>query len=380
MNPKFEVAQIIEQFGNDFIAKYNPNAWILHNVNALRLCRTAALGGHEDRCDSCGRFRASYNSCGNRHCPKCQAARQAFWIEDVSERIIDSKYFHIVFTVPEELNKICLLDSDYFYKLLFASTWKSLQTFGYTHYGVESGAIAILHTWGQNLSLHPHIHCLVPAVGLSLDGRMKNITRKGKYIYPVKKLSVDFRSVMMRQLKNHLSKNGLLSEYQSIIDVSWSKPWNVFSEASFGDAEHVIQYLGNYTHRVAISNNRIQNIDKQDVGFFYKDYADHSKRKLTSLSGVEFLQRFCLHILPKGFVKVRYYGILSNRFAKKISFYRKPSQKPKETADQRIKRLMGFDVHQCPYCKKGIMHRVRELPRIRSPMYSMITNTRKHKA
>jgi predicted RNA-binding Zn-ribbon protein involved in translation (DUF1610 family) len=372
MKTSFELSQIIEQFGGDFIEKYQPNSWILHTLNALRLCRTAALGGHKDQCDSCGRVLISYNSCANRHCPKCQAARQAFWIEDVSQRIIDTKYFHVVFTVPEELNQICLLDSRYFYNLLFSSVWQTLRTFGYSHYGVESGAIAVLHTWGQNLSLHPHIHCLVPAAGVDLFGNIKRIAKKGKYLYPVKKLSVDFRSVFMKNLKNHLLKQGKLPDYQSIIDLSWAKPWVVYTEPSFADAERVIKYLGNYTHRVAISNSRIQSVDNEKVHFFFKDYKDQSKRKLTSLSGVEFLRRFCLHILPKGFVKVRYYGVLSNRFAKLTAMYRAAKQKVKETTPERIKRLLGFDMFQCPFCKTGTMHRIEELPRVRSPGYAQI--------
>jgi hypothetical protein len=372
MKTSFELSQIIEQFGGDFIKKHQPNAWTLRNLNALRLCRTAALGGHKDQCDSCGKVHISYNSCANRHCPKCQAARQAFWVEDVSQRVLDTKYFHVVFTVPEALNQICLLDSKYFYSLLFSSVWQTLRTFGYTHYGVESGAIAVLHTWGQNLSLHPHIHCLVPAAGVDLWGKIKSIGKNGKYLYPVKKLSVDFRSVFMKSLKNHLLKQGLLSDFQSIIDDSWAKPWVVYTEPSFADAERVIKYLGNYTHRVAISNSRIQHIDNENVHFFYKDYKDHSKRKLTSLSGVEFLRRFCMHILPKGFVKVRYYGVLSNRFAKITAMYRSVKHKVKETTPERIKRLMGFDVYKCPFCKVGIMHRIEELPRVRSPGFAQV--------
>ena len=368
--PKYEIAQIIGQFGDDFVKKHNPNAWTLRTLNALRICRTSALGGHKQKCDCCDKIRISYDSCRNRHCPKCQGSKQAFWIEDVSERIIDTKYFHIVFTVPDQLNAICLLDSRKFYSTLFSSVWQSLRTFGYTHYGVESGAMAILHTWGQNLSLHPHIHCLVPSAGITLAGNIKKISKKGKYLYPVEKLSIDFRSVMMKLLKKQLTKSNHLPQYQAVIDKAWAKDWVVFSEPSFADADRVIKYLGQYTHRVAFSNRRIQNIDKENIRFFYKDYRDKAKQKLTTLTGVEFLRRFRLHILPKGFIKVRYYGILSNRFSKKTAMYRKAKEKgdkEKETVQQRIRRLTGFDVYQCPFCKKGQMHIVDVLPRIRSP-------------
>jgi len=365
---KFEIAQIIARFGEEFVEKYNPNSWQLRTLNALRICRTSALGGHKEQCDNCGNVRYSYNSCKNRHCPKCQASRQAFWMEDVSERIIDTKYFHIVFTIPEVLNEICLLDSRKFYSILFSSVWLTLRTFGYTHYGVESGALAVLHTWGQNLSLHPHIHCLVPAAGISLAGNIKKIGKKAKYLYPVRKLSIDFRSVMMRELKKQLVSSDKLAEYQNIIDKAWKKKWVVFTQPSFADAGRVIKYLGQYTHRVAITNNRIKSIDKKKVSFYYKDYRDKGKQKLMTLSGVEFLRRFVMHILPKGFVKVRYYGILSNRYSKQTAKYRKTSEKEEgETDQQRLLRLTGFDVRCCPHCKNGTMHIVEIFPRIRSP-------------
>jgi len=366
----YQVAQIIEQFGDDFVKEHHPNTWITRTLNALKICRTAALGGHKEKCDHCGKIRISYDSCRNRHCPKCQGSKQAFWIEDVSRRIIDTKYFHVVFTVPDQLNVICLLDSRKFYSILFQSVWQSLRTFGYTHYGVESGALTILHTWGQNLSLHPHIHCLVPAAGIDFNGNMKKISKKGKYLYPVKKLSIEFRSNMMKRLKKQLRENNQLSKYQSLIDKAWAKDWVVYSEPSFADADRVIKYLGQYTHRVAISNHRIQHIDQKYVSFFYKDYADGEKRKITKLTGIEFLRRFCMHILPKGFVKVRYYGVLSNRYNKQTAIYRKPvvHAEENETSQQRILRLTGFDVYQCPFCKKGQMKTIEIIPKIRSPV------------
>ncbi len=365
---KYGVAQIIDQFAEGFIARHNPNKYILRTLNSLRICRTSALGGHKDQCDSCGKTRYSYNSCRNRHCPKCQASKQAFWVEDVSERMIDTKYFHIVFTVPDVLNSVCLHDSRRFYSTLFSSVWETLRTFGYTHYGVESGALAILHTWGQNLSLHPHIHCLVPAAGMTLAGYFKKISKKGKYLYPAPMLSIDFRSILMKRLKKQLLKTGQLLEFQTIIDKAWSKDWVVFSEPSFGDAGRVIKYLGQYTNRVAISNWRIQNVDDKNVRFSYKDYRDNAKQKSTSMTGVEFLRRFCMHILPKGFVKIRYYGILSSRYKKKIVLFReiKP-ERPKESVEERLKRLTGIDVYKCPFCKKGQMHIIEVLPRVRSP-------------
>lgn len=375
--PDNEIAQIIERFGDEYIKKHHPNSWITRTLNALRICRTAALGGHKEQCDNCGKVRICYNSCRNRHCPKCQGSKQAFWIEDVSNRIIDTQYFHIVFTVPELLNSLCLLNSKEFYSNLFSSVWQTLQTFGYTHYGAECGAIAILHTWGQNLSLHPHIHCLVPAAGIDLAGNMKKIGKKGRFLYPVKKLSVDFRAQMMRFLKKQLKTSGQLSAHQSTVDKAWAKSWVVFCEPSFADATRVIKYLGQYTHRVAISNQRIKHIGKRHVIFQYKDYKARANQKLTRLTGVEFLRRFSMHILPKGFVKIRYYGIMSNRYGKQTAMYRKPQSKTNnQTVQQRILRLTRFDVCLCPFCKKGQMHVIEVFPRIRSPARFLYLKTR----
>lgn len=228
----------------------------------------------------------------------------------------------------------------------------------------------MLHTWNQKLGLHPHIHCLVPAAGLSLDGKFKRITKKGKYLHNVEMMSKSFRDNMLKRLKKQLYNKGKLHIYQPVINKAWAKNWGVFSEPSFSSAEYVIKYLGQYTHRVAISNHRIINIDKDSVRFIYKDSGDHRKAKPITLTGVEFLRRFCMHILPKGFVKVRYYGIMSSRYAKKTILLRKRSTdrpKKKESVQERLKRLTGFDVLLCPFCKKGRMHTIEVIPRIRSP-------------
>ena len=368
--PVFEVAHVIDKFWDAFVKKYNPNSYILRTLYALRVCRTSVLGGHKEKCDNCEKIRVSYNSCRNRHCPKCQAAKQVIWVEDTMERIIDTKYFHVVFTLPHELNQICLLDTKAFYNALFTSAWNTLHTFGHTHYGVESGALSMLHTWDQKLGFHPHIHCLVPAAGLSLDGKFKRITKKGRYLHNVFMMSSAFRDNMLKRLKKQLQDKGQLSTYQPIIDKVWAKPWVVFCEPSFSDAEHVIKYLGQYTHRVAISNHRIINIGEDSVRFVYKDSGDHRKEKPITLTGVEFLRRFCMHILPKGFVKIRYFGIMSSRYAKKTMLLRKRAPdrtKEKESVQERLKRLTGFDVLLCPFCKKGQMHTIEIMPRIRSP-------------
>ena len=370
MRPPFEVSQIVGRFGSQFIGQCQPNSFTLRTIDALQKCRTAALGGHKDVCDCCGNQRISYNSCGNRHCPKCQSNKQAIWVDDRIRDALDVKYFHVVFTIPDELNPICLLDSKSFYNSMFECAWSVLQTFGYSHYGVEGGAICVLHTWGQNLSLHPHIHCIVPAAGLTLKGKLKHITKEGRYLYPVRMLSAVFRGKMLEKIKRQLKQSNQLPQYQSILDCMWKKPWVVYCEPPLGNALQIVKYLGQYTHRVAISNHRIENIDDSGVSFWYKDYKDNSKKKLTKLSGVEFLRRFCMHILPYRFVKIRHYGILSSKQKDRIKPLQTQKQeevKLKETAQERILRITGFDRYQCPFCKSGIMHTVELLPRIRSP-------------
>ena len=362
------LAQIIGRFAAQYIERYQPNSFIVRTLDALQKCRTPALGGHIERCNCCGRERISYNSCRNRHCPKCQAAKQAFWVEDRMRDALPVKYFHVVFTVPHELNALCMTDSAWFYNAMFQCVWQTLQGFGYSHYGVESGAICVLHTWGQNLSLHPHIHCLVPAAGLTLKGNLKRIAKQGKYLYPVKMLSTVFRGKLLGKLKQHLAGLKQLGEYQSLLDQLWHKPWVVHCEPPFGSPAHIVKYLGQYTHRVAIGNQRIQNIDKDGVSFQMKDYADQGRQKMAHLDGVEFLHRFSLHILPKRFVRIRYFGILGSKMKRELKPEKQKTVVLTETSQERLKRLTQFDVYQCPYCKKGRMHVVEILPKIRSPV------------
>lgn len=381
---RFEIASVIKRYGVDFRMQCSPNKYQLTILNALQQCRTAELGGHKDKCDNaaCGHEHYSYNSCGNRHCPKCQLARQMLWAEDRMRDSLGVKHFHIVFTVPDELNPVCLADSLFFYESLFACVKDTLCSFGYSHYGVETGAICVLHTWGQNLSLHPHLHCIVPAVGLTPLGQLKVIGNEGKYLYPVRQLSVAFRGKLLERLKRNLKKKNRLSEFQSVIDHCYTKPWVVYCEPSLGNARQVVNYLGQYTHRVAITNTRIKNIDQRGVTFSYKDYRDHANQKLMTLSGVEFLRRFAMHILPRGFVKIRYFGILTSAYRKQVSSLKtKPDIfQLTETRQERVLRLIGHDPCKCFKCKTGTMIPVEILPRIRSPgnVFYNCTTDQKH--
>ena len=301
------------------------------------------------------------------------------WAEDRMRDALSVKHFHVVFTVPEELNPVCMADSECFYECLFACVKETLYAFGYSHYGVETGAICVLHTWGQNLSLHPHVHCIVPAVGITPRGQLKEIGNQGKYLYPVRQLSVAFRGKLLEALKRKLKMKKRLPEFQPIINHCYTKPWVVHSQPSLGNARQVVNYLGQYTHRVAISNTRIKNIDSNGVTFSYKDYSDNANVKLMTLSGVEFLRRFCMHILPRGFVKIRYFGILTSTYREQVkSLKSKPDiLQLTETKLQRIVRLTGFDPCKCSKCKTGNMIPLEILPRIRSPdnvFYPQTTN------
>lgn len=369
---KFEIAHVIKRFGAEFRMQSHPNNYQLTVLNALQQCRTAELGGHKDKCDNpaCAHEHFSYNSCGNRHCPKCQVARQMLWAEDRMRDALNVKHFHVVFTVPDELNQICLCNSKFFYSSLFACAWDTLRSFGYSHYAAETGAICVLHTWGQNLSLHPHLHCLIPAAGLNVRGRMVDIGREGKYLYPVQQMSTVFRGKMLQRLKHNLKKQNLLTmDLQQIIDHCYAKPWVIYSEPSLSNAKLIVAYLAKYTHRVAISNTRIKNIDERNVTFSYKDYADNANLKLMTLTGVEFLRRFAMHILPRGFVKIRYFGILTSTYREQMkSLKNRPDiVQLTETRQQRMVRLAGFDSCKCPKCKTGNMIVFEIIPCSRSP-------------
>lgn len=378
MRTRFELADVVRMFGDDFRATHCLKPSQLKVLENISRCRTSSLGGHEEQCNICHSVRYSYNSCGDRHCPKCQAAKQAFWVDDLVGNTLDVKHYHVIFTVSHELNRICLFNDRMFYDLLFDSVWNTLRTFFYTKFGVEGGAVCVLHTWGQNLSLHPHVHCIVPAAGYSLSGKWKQVGETGRFLFPVEQMSAVFLGKFLDGLKRSLRKQGMLAEFNDVIQLAYSKKWVVHCEPSLASADHVVRYLGQYTHRVAITNQRILNIKEGKVTFIAKDYRDNAVKKPVTMDGVEFLRRFCLHILPKRFVKIRRYGIYNHTVKRNLDLQFEPEKKPDidqiirqkqppETRQERFLRLTGFDVCQCPVCKKGKMIVVREIPRIRSP-------------
>lgn len=376
---KPDLAHIIRIFGKAFDLACKPNTFVARVLNALTQCRTPELGGHTYVCLECGTIKSGFNSCRNRHCPKCQGIKQAIWVDDLIEQTLPVKHFHIVFTIPHQLNDECLLNSEAFFSRMFASAWQTIRTFGYTTFGAESGAICILHTWGQNLSFHPHLHCIVPAVGLSLAGNAKQMNASGKFLYPVKQLSASFKAHFLHDLKKWAKKNQLAASLKPTLDNVWDKDWVVFCEPSMAKAEHVVRYLGLYTHRVAITNNRIVAMDDNTVTFLAKDYADGGRVKTTTLPGVEFLRRFCMHILPLNFVKIRRYGIYSSRSKEALRKLKgaKKTMQVKANVQQRIKDLLGIDILCCPECKKGQMVLLEIIPRTRSPdtFYNVISKS-----
>ena len=378
MRAKFELADVVGMFGPALLEQTKLAPLQLNVLGRIASCRTAALGGHEEACENCGTVRYSYNSCGDRHCPKCQAAKQAFWIDDLVQKTLPVKHYHIVFTVPHHLNAVCLHNGRMYYDLLFAALWHTLRSFGYSHYGTETGAVAVLHSWGQNLSLHPHIHCLVPAAGYTLDGRWKTIGHSGKYLYPIHQLSDAFKGKFLDSLKRTLRKENGLALFNDAIQQSYKTKWVVHCEPSLASADHVVRYLGQYTHRVAITNQRILNIADGKVTFIAKDYRQRAIKKPVTMDGVEFLRRFAMHILPRRFVKIRRFGIYNHTVKRNLDLQFAPEEKPgidsvikrqspPETNVERFERLTGINPCLCPVCKSGRMVATRELPRIRSP-------------
>ena len=342
-----EVADVLRKLGKG-IENLGLNTWQLRTLSAIKKCRTAELGGHIDACDDCGSLKISYNSCRNRHCPKCQGNKREDWIQARMAELLPVPYFHVVFTLPASLNSLAIHQPKTVYDILFEATWETLKQFG-KNKGVQMGMIAVLHTWGQQLSLHPHLHCIVPGGGVDKDGQWKNIRSDGKFLFPVKALSKVFRAKFCEKLK---AKEPV--KYEQIRKELWKKPWVVFAKNPFGNTHSVVEYLGRYTHKIAISNHRIKKIDNQNVTFDYKDYKMEGVKKQMTLTHGEFIRRFALHILPKRFVKIRHYGFLSSTWKRqKLKLLQEKLQ---------VKVLVKVEkkpfLPKCPCCKTGNLHRI----------------------
>jgi hypothetical protein len=372
------VADILRAHGDAYRARHPVSPEQAVVMRHLVACRTAALGGHCDACGSCGFTRISYNSCRDRHCPKCQATKRAEWLETRLERLLPVGYFHVVFTLPQELKPLILKNRRVLYRLFFRTASQTLLELAADtkRLGAQIGFTAILHTWGQNLLFHPHLHCVVTGGGLSADGHRWIPTRSG-YFLPVKVLSRLFRGKFLAGLKQAYQTGQLQltgstvhlacpQAFKQLLDQVYRQKWVVYAKRPFGGAEHVYRYLGRYTHRVAISNSRIVSFIDGHVCFRYKDYADDNRIKQMTLSAEEFIRRFLLHVLPKGFVRIRHYGVLASRnVSSRLERCRQllgtstptmPATEKKTWID-RLRDWVGEHVMQCPRCGETLKRR-----------------------
>jgi hypothetical protein len=345
MKPKHEVADIIRK-NVDEIESYTSNQWQIRTLKAIAACRTIQLGGHIDRCtnNDCQTIHISYNSCRNRHCPKCQGHKREEWIQKRENELLNTTYFHVVFTLPHELNFIALYDPAILYKQLFDNAWSVVKSFAANpkFLGAKTGMIAILHTWGQNLSLHPHLHCIIPGGGITQTNKWKHAIKKDKYLFNVKAMANVFRARMLATVRQ---TNNLP---QKLSKTLISKKWVVYCKQPFWGPEQVIEYLGRYTHKIAISNHRIKHVDNETVFFTAKDYKKGGASHTIPLSKHEFLRRFALHILPKGFVRIRHYGILSSATKKKVK-----TLVDQQIGSARVKKQEPIKHRICFVCKTG---------------------------
>ncbi|WP_339716677.1 IS91 family transposase [Cyclobacterium amurskyense] len=347
-----QLADIIRALHND-IPTIAPNAWKARTLYALMRCRTAEMGGHIDRCDNpdCKKLHLSYNSCRNRHCPRCQGHLRERWIQNREKDLLNASYFHVVFTLPDTLNELALIKPAELYHLLFQTAWSVVKDFAANPklLGAKTGMVSVLHTWGQNLSLHPHLHCIVPAGGLTPSGKWKASLSKGRFLFPVKKMSTVFRARMVQALreKKLLAPNTARQLF--------SKKWVIYCKKPFFGPKQVIEYLGRYSHKIAISNQRIKSFQNGKVQFTIKNYRKQGKKETCTLTAPEFLRRFSLHILPKGFTRIRHYGILASAFkaTHKVNIDLQIGQVVIEVGEKPDSLL-----RKCPCCKTGELHTV----------------------
>jgi Putative transposase/Transposase zinc-binding domain len=381
--PTLEVADIFRRYGDAYRHQAGGSLATAQQrvMTAIETCRTAALGGHVERCDACGHQRIAYNSCANRHCPKCQSLKRAAWIDDRKEELLEVEYFHVVFTVPQDVAAIAGQNKATVYNLLFRATAETLRTIAAdpTHLGAELGFFAVLHTWGQTLLAHPHLHCVIPGGGLSPEGTQWVACRPGFFL-PVRVLSRLFRRLFLQHLHAAYNAEALCLEgsLASLQDrPTWTRAlavlrqteWVVYAKRPFAGPQQVLDYVGRYTHRVAISNNRLLDIENGEVQFTYKDYrADPPPSpKTMTLAAGEFIRRVLLHVLPTGFHRIRYYGFLGARhrrekLARCQQLLGSPAPAPTPRAApaapdyrDRLEALTGISLRVCPACHHGEM-------------------------
>ena len=384
---RLEVADVFRRYEKEFFAQWGHVTGVQQRkaFEAIRDCRTAALGGHVEyveQCDTCGHRVISYNSCRDRHCPKCQAMARAKWLAQRESELLPVPYFHVVFTLPQKIGSLALQNAREIYRILFRAASETLLTIAADRkrLGADIGFLAVLHTWGQNLHLHPHLHCVVPGGGISPDGLRWIGCKKPSFFLPVEVLSSRFRNLFLIYLREafqagRLKFHGEMARlaqpaaFEALCQQAQRIKWVVFVKPPFGGPEQVLKYLARYTHRVAISNRRLLSMENGCVTFGYKDYADGNKSKVMTLEATEFIRRFLLHILPRGFVRIRQFGFLANRArGKKLALCRAllgavPPTKP-SVLDNRSK-VEEQDDRRCPVCKIGRMVLIGIVPHAR---------------
>jgi len=375
-----EVGDILRAHGAAYRARHPLTPQQARVMRRLAQCRTAALGGHVDSCAACGFTRLSYNSCRDRHCPKCQASKRAAWLEARLERLLPVGYFHVVFTLPALLSPLLLHNQRLLYDLLFRTASATLLTLAADpqRLGAQVGITAILHTWGQNLLFHPHLHCVVTGGGLAPDGQ-RWVAGRRRYFLPVKVLAKLFRSKFLAGLKaayqaGQLTLTGSVAPlgdpqaFQQLLQQLYGHNWIVYAKRPFGGAQQVFRYLGRYSHRVAIANSRLVSMDHDRVSFRWKDYADGQHTKVMTITAEEFIRRLLLHVLPKGFVRIRHFGLLASvNVTSKLQRCRvllgqeaQPAPPPQQSWFDRVLAWTGQDPRRCPQCQ-GFLER-RSLP------------------
>lgn len=370
-----EVADVFRTYEKAFFARWGHvlSPQQRKAFEAIRDCRTSALGRHAEhveQCDTCGHLAISYNSCRNRHCPKCQASSRAKWLADRQTELLPVPYFHVVFTLPQQIGGLALQNGREIYGILFRAAAETLLTIAADpkRMGAAIGFLAVLHTWGQSLHLHPHLHCVVPGGGIDAEGKSWVSCRKSSFLLPVRVLGCRFRNVFLLHLRKAFREGKLHFQgemaglakpaaFEALCRKAGKLKWVVHAKAPFGGPEQVLKYLARYTHRVAISNSRILSMENDRVAFLWKDYADGNKTKIMTLDAVEFIRRFLLHILPAGFVRIRQFGFLSNRArGKKLALCRTLISAPKPPIMmEQSRKPEERPRKQCPACRTGHM-------------------------
>jgi hypothetical protein len=371
--PRYELQTVVERFLPQLSAKKGISREQLKVLSAIQNCRTSVLGGHEEVCKSCGQIRYAYNSCRNRHCPKCQGIDLERWVMAREDDLLPVKYFHVIFTLPQEFNELCMFHPVEMYNLLFHTVWDVLSSFAGDEkwLGAKLGAIAILHTWSQTLMLHPHIHLIIPAGGITAKGTWKASKTKGKFLFDVKQMSPVFSARFVEGVRKWAKAKKVFIDNQ-MMNRLFEIDWVVFATQPFGGPKQVVKYLGQYTRRIAISNYRIKEITDDQVVFSYKDRRDKNKQKTLPLKGEEFLRRFLLHIVPVGFTRIRHFGFLASRNkTKSLAVIRKEMnvvapEKKKLSWQQIAITRFGYDPSKCSCCG-GEMVVFKIIPRHRAP-------------